>query len=117
MMPAVLHVVFPPSGAGSLRQALKDAGRNDQVVAYFDNLCFGPIDPPDPQVRAKWVEAELGWTGWEEITARSEKFWQNACSHDNRKIAWLSRRSGQEYAGFLEWLWRLGDAPCEVVDL
>jgi hypothetical protein len=22
-----------------------------------------------------------------------------------------------EYAGFLEWLWRLGDAPCEVVDL
>jgi hypothetical protein len=22
-----------------------------------------------------------------------------------------------EYAGFLDWLWRLGDAPCEVVDL
>jgi hypothetical protein len=22
-----------------------------------------------------------------------------------------------EYAGFLEWLWRLGDEPCEVVDL
>jgi hypothetical protein len=22
-----------------------------------------------------------------------------------------------EYAGFLEWVWQLGDAPCEVVDL
>jgi hypothetical protein len=22
-----------------------------------------------------------------------------------------------EYAGFLEWLWRMGDSPCEVVDL
>ena len=22
-----------------------------------------------------------------------------------------------EYAGFLEWLWRMGDMPCEVVDL
>ena len=25
--------------------------------------------------------------------------------------------TAREYAGFLEWLWRLGDAPCEVVDL
>jgi hypothetical protein len=22
-----------------------------------------------------------------------------------------------EYAGFLDWLWHRGDAPCEVVDL
>jgi hypothetical protein len=35
----------------------------------------------------------------------------------NRKIAWLTRRCAGEYAGFLEWLWRADEAPCEVVDL
>src|SRR5258708_19627893 len=34
-----------------------------------------------------------------------------------RKSVGIPRRSAMEYAGFLEWLWRLGDAPCEVVDL
>jgi two-component sensor histidine kinase len=29
----------------------------------------------------------------------------------------MSRRSAPEYCGFLEWLWRLGDLPCEVIDL
>jgi hypothetical protein len=38
-------------------------------------------------------------------------------SSDYREVVWLSRRSAMEYAGFLEWLWRLGGAPCEVVDL
>lgn len=117
MTQPILHVVFTPSGAGSLRQALGQAGRKDAVIAFFDDLRFGPIDPPDPLLRTKWVEAELGWTGWEEVTARSKQFWLEACSPSSRKIAWLSRRSGLEYAGFLEWLWRLGDAPCEVVDL
>jgi hypothetical protein len=63
MAPAPLHVVFTPSGAGSLRQALADAGRDDQVISSFDNLSFGPIDPPDLLLRSKWVESELGWTG------------------------------------------------------
>jgi hypothetical protein len=29
----------------------------------------------------------------------------------------MSRRSAPEYCAFLEWLWRLGDLPCEVIDL
>jgi hypothetical protein len=43
--------------------------------------------------------------------------WDEARFPDNRKVAWLTRRSAMEYAGFLDWLWRLGDAPCDVVDL
>ncbi len=46
-----------------------------------------------------------------------ETFWREAVSPDRRKIAWLSRRSAMEYAGFLEWSWRLDDEPYEVVDL
>jgi hypothetical protein len=114
MTQAILHVVFTPSGAGSLSQALKNAGRDDQVISFFDDLSFGPINPPDSSLRTNWVENELGWTEWD---AQSETFWRKALSSEHRKVAWLSRRCAMEYAGFLEWLWRLGDGPCEVIDL
>jgi hypothetical protein len=117
MTQTILHVVFTPSGAGSLRPALKSAGRDDQVIAFFDDLCFGPINPANSSLRAEWVENELGWTGWDGVTAKSGPFWHEALSADHRKVVWLSRRSAMEYAGFLEWLWRLGDQPCEVIDL
>ena len=117
MTGGTLHVVFTPSGAGSLKQALAAAGRDDQVISSFDCLSFGPINPPDLPLRSKWVENELGWTEWNDIAPETEAFWREALSPDRRKVAWLSRRSGMEYAGFLEWLWRMGDAPCEVVDL
>jgi hypothetical protein len=117
MTRTVFHFVFTPSGAGCLVQALKKAGRDDQVIITFDDLSMGPIDPGDPSSRAKWVENELGRTDWEEIAANSERMWDEARFPDIRKIAWLTRRSAMEYAGFLDWLWRLGDTPCEVVDL
>jgi hypothetical protein len=117
MTQTTLHVVFTSSGAESLRQALMDAGRDDQVVAFFDNLSFGPINPPDPSLRATWVRNELGWTEWGNTAPEPERFWQEALSPDHRKVAWLPRRSAMEYTGFLEWLWRLGDDPCEIVDL
>jgi hypothetical protein len=111
-----LHVVFTPSGANSLRQALKIAGRGDEIISAFDDYSFGPIDPPDSRLRTKWVENQLGWTGWD-IASQTEQFWHKSLSRDYRKIAWLSRRSAMEYAGFLEWLRRLGDEPCDVIDL
>jgi hypothetical protein len=117
MTETTLHFVFSPSGAVNLAEALEQAGRDDRVVTFFDDLSFGPINPPDSISRAKWVEDELGRTGWDEMTTESERGWQEALSPDRRKVAWLTRRSAMEYAGFLEWLWRLGDAPCEVVDL
>jgi Protein of unknown function/Domain of unknown function (DUF1835) len=117
MTPSVLHIVFTPSGADSLRQALKNAGRDDEVISFFDDLSLGPINPPDSSLRSKWVENELGRTEWDDITAESERFWSEALSLEYRKVAWLSRRSAMEYAGFLEWVWRLGDVACELVDL
>jgi hypothetical protein len=111
------HFVFSPSGAANLAEALEQAGRDDQVVTFFDDLSFGPINPPDSTSRVKWVENELGRAGWDEMTTESERGWQKALSPDARRVAWLTRRSAMEYAGFLEWSWRLGDARCEVVDL
>lgn len=113
----ILHVVFTPSGAGTLRDVLTAEGRNDGVVSLFDNLSFGPIEPSDHSTRPLWVEEQLGYADWDEVIAQSEPFWRESLSPEPRKIVWMSRRSAMEYAGFLEWLWHAGDAPCDIVDL
>jgi hypothetical protein len=117
MKPPLLHVVFTPSGASLLQQALEEPGCDDQVVCLFDCLSFGPINPPDMSLRSKWAESELGETDWDSIGLDTDTFWHEALSPGCRKVAWLTRRSAMEYAGFLEWLWRLGEAPCDVIDL
>jgi len=65
----IRHVVFNTSGAASLRQALRSAGRDDDVVALMDDLSFGPIEPLDPSSRAKWVAETLGRDDWDEVAA------------------------------------------------
>jgi hypothetical protein len=114
---SILHIVFIPSAAGSLKKALHDARRTDGIVSNFDDLALGPINPPDPQTRLHWMEGELRYTGWEWVFAEDEAFWKAALAEDVRRVAWVSQRSVPEYCGFLEWLWRPGDLPCEVIDL
>jgi Protein of unknown function/Domain of unknown function (DUF1835) len=116
-MKTTLHFVFTQSGAGCLVQALRKAGRSDPVIVMNDDLSFGPINSSDRDVRTKWVEDELGEPKWMNIRTGSERLWDDGHAPDNRKILWLTRRSAMEYAGFLDELSRLGDAPCEVVDL
>jgi hypothetical protein len=113
----VVHLTFHPSAVKSLRDAIQQAGRDDSVIRDFDSFNFGPINPPSPALRASWVEEELGYTGWEEVNDKSSSFWSEALSPDTHKIAWMSRRCTQCYAGFLEWLWRIGDQPADLIDL
>jgi hypothetical protein len=117
MAASTLHIVFNSSAAAGLHDALRQAGRDEHVVGLSDCLSFGPINPPDPELRRKWVETELDYAGWENVVSEATSFWPAALSTSSRRIAWLSRRSAQEYAGFLEWLWRLDEEPIEVVDL
>jgi hypothetical protein len=117
MTQTILHFVFTPSGAGCLVQAIKRAGRDDQVIVSFDDMSFGPINPPERSLRAKWVESELGRADWDCFTDDPERLWDEGRFPNVRKVAWLTRRSAKEYAGFLDWLWRLGDQPCDVIDL
>jgi hypothetical protein len=112
-----LHVVFGPSAAVDLRRALAEIGRADRVVCPFDSYSFGPINPPDADTRRRWVEDELGYEDWEVVIGQTDEFWRESLSALDRKVAWFSRRSAQEYSGFLECLRRLGDLPCETVDL
>jgi hypothetical protein len=117
MTQTIFHFVFTDSGAGCLVEASREAGRDDHVIASSDAMNLGPINPADPSLRTKWVETEFGWTDWSSSTTESKRLWDETLFPNHRKIAWLSRRSAAEYAGFLDWLWRLGEAPCEIVDM
>jgi hypothetical protein len=116
MTQTIAHFVFTVSGGGCLLQALRKAGRKDLVVATCHDMDLGPIDPSDPSLRAKWLEDELGRIDRKD-GARSERDWDEARFPGHRKVAWLTRQSATEYAGFLDWLWHRGDTPCDLVDL
>jgi DNA-binding transcriptional ArsR family regulator len=114
---STLHVVFIDAGAPDLREALSQLGRDDRVVAFPDNLSFGPIAPSDPASRAHWIAQQLDEHGWEKIVPQVEQFWAAVLAPEQRHVVWFSRRETRDYAGFLEYLRRVGDRPCEVVDL
>jgi hypothetical protein len=113
-----LHIVFSDTVGGSLKEALRRVGRRDRVIHLSDNLSFGPINPPDPAARQDWIRAQflidLGGREWP--AGAIDKFWHAALSTSARRIVWVSKRAAHEYAGFLELLWRLGDATCTVVE-
>jgi hypothetical protein len=112
-----LHVLFGGSGAFSVRQAIERTGRTDGVICFHDFFEFGPISPPDPMARAKWVDEVLGVADWEEVAAQTEIAMTEAVAADGRFVAWVSRRDAHWYSGFLEWLSRIGDKPCDMIDV
>ncbi|HXP77779.1 MAG TPA: DUF3658 domain-containing protein [Stellaceae bacterium] len=117
-MPAsTVHILVGESAGSSLRQALRSMKRDDCIVAMDDDLSIGPIDPAEPKARIAWMAEELGYDVDEALVGRVERFWVDALAPADRRIVWTSRRSARDYAGFLEWLWRLGDQGCEIVGL
>ncbi len=96
---------------------MEQAGCEDRVIVLPDNLSFGPIDGVDFNARDEWTETTLG--DLSDIYSREAQgaFWHDAFGEGVSRVVWLSKRSPQEFAGFLEFVWRLGDAPCEIVDL
>jgi hypothetical protein len=117
MTQTIVHFVFAPTGAGNLRKAVRADGRDDQVVLTWHKLNIGPIDRSDSAARWRWSEErEFGW-GNPDDRPPSERDWDDSRFPGHRKVAWFSRRSAEEYAGFLDWLWHRGDIPLDVIDL
>jgi uncharacterized protein DUF3658/uncharacterized protein DUF1835 len=119
MSEATLHVVFSDSAARLLRPALRKVDPWGRVLAFPDDLGFGPINPPDPQARLAWMKQQLRVPAedWDRLPAKTNAFWSIALAPRGRIVVWASRRTVMEYAGFLEWIWRLGEHPYRVVDL
>jgi hypothetical protein len=97
-----LHVMFHPSGAGSLRQGLIQAGRKEAVVSHHDCFSFGPIDPPHPGIRGAWVDEQLGYDNWDEVSATVAPFMLASLTPGVCPVAWFSQRDTHSFTGFLE---------------
>jgi len=113
----MLHIVFGESAGGALRLALRQAGRDDEVLSFDDDLSFGPIDPPNPIVRAAWARTELYFPDATTATLADslDRFWQRARSV-KKPVVWFSRRTASEHCGFLELVSQIGRRSYAVVD-
>jgi hypothetical protein len=110
-----LHVAFNPSFAGSLRLALKEAGRRDRVVCAFDDLALGPIASDDADERAAWIDNELGLEDWREVIDRGDDVLTASRSAAGGIIAWYSPNVASIASGFLWWLSQIGHRPCSII--
>jgi hypothetical protein len=78
---SIRHIVFSDSGARVLEEALRESGREDQVIWFPDDLGVGPINPPDPVSRDEWVRHEFAIDsderGWP--IEDTDRFWKTRC--------------------------------------
>jgi len=123
MSQGVIHVVFGASAAESLREALAEDDRREEIVSSDDSFALGPIAPADAAGRARWidnmlrVDDSLGFEGWDSVAADNAPLLTASIGTDSRPVVWFSRRDARSYANFLWWLSHLGEAPCEIVDV
>lgn len=110
----VLHIAPGDSAGGSLKQAIRQAGRDDEVLPFRDDLSCGPIDSDDPSARAAWWAQFYEWF---EVEEPLRTFWRRVLETQDRLVVWVGRRSARELAFFLAWVDRLGERAYEVVDV
>jgi hypothetical protein len=109
-----LHVAPGSSAGGSLLRALREAGRDYDVLSCGDDLNCGPIGSNDLAERAEW------WGQFNDdpdIEAVLRGFWDRVSATDDRLVVWFGRHAASELAFFHAWADRLGDRPYEYIDV
>jgi hypothetical protein len=109
-----LHIAPGDSSGGSLLQAIRDSGRDEQVLRFRDDLSCGPIDPYEPEVRAAWWGAYYDAL---EVEAAHREFWDRVATTDDRLVVWFSQHSAQELGFFLAWTDQLGERTYDIIDV
>src|SRR5260370_32183175 len=109
-----LHIAPGDSAGGSLLRAIRDAGRDDEVLRFPDDLSCGPIDSDDPSARAAgWVQFYDGLV----VEDALRTFWDRVAVAEDRLVVWFGSHSAQELAFFLAWADRLADRPYHPVNV
>jgi Protein of unknown function/Domain of unknown function (DUF1835) len=111
---STLHIAPGDSAGGSILQAMRELGRNDEVLRFTDDLSCGPIEPDLPATRAAW------WQPYHDEPDTEDKFkifWDRVDSADEELVVWVSRHCAREYAFFLSWVDRMGARPYSVIDV
>jgi hypothetical protein len=94
----MLHVTPTDSAGGSLIRALRDAGRDDEVLPFRDDLSCGPIASDNAATRAAW------WSDHyerDQVEKNLRNFWRRVSEFDGRLVVWFARHAARELAFFL----------------
>jgi Protein of unknown function/Domain of unknown function (DUF1835) len=109
-----LHVAPGNSTGGSLLQAIRNVGRNEEVASCPDDLSCGPIESDDLSARAAW------WARFydvPEFEGDFRTFWNRVTTTDDRLVIWFGRHSASELAFFLALADRLADRSYDIIDV
>ena len=109
----VLHVAPDDSAGGNLREALRIAGHQQEVLSFNDDLSCGPIAWGTARERAAWWSHVHAPLQEEDLTT----FWHRVETADERLVLWFGRQSASELALILALADRLGDRPYDVVEI
>lgn len=109
-----LHIAPGDSAGGSLQSAIRDSGRNEEVLRNLDDLSCGPIDSDDLSAREAWW-ARVYET--EEVRGDLKAFWDRVAKSDERLVVWFGRHSASELAFSLAFAHQIGDRPYDIVDV
>jgi hypothetical protein len=109
-----LHIAPGDSAGGSLIRAIRDAGQDDEVLPFRDDLSCGPIDRDEPSARAAWWDQFYDAS---DVAATLGEFWERVATTDHRLVVWFGRHSARELAFFLAWVDRLGERPYQIIDV
>lgn len=111
-----LHLAPGDSAAGSLYQAFREAGLDQEILSCPDDLSCGPIRVLDATARTAW-RGQLYDEGIFELESQVAAFWGRLASSDERLVAWIGRGSAKEYAFLFAVAHELGDRPFSVIDV
>lgn len=109
----VLHVAPCDSASGGLKEAIRLAGHQQEILAFNDDLSCGPIAWGTSRERAAWWSHVHAPISEEDLTT----FWHRVETADERLVVWFGRHSASELAFFLALADRLEDRPYDIVDV
>lgn len=111
----VIHVAWGASRADTIRDALRSQGDEARVIALSGDLNFGPINPPDPDVRHAWLRAVLRPDPYAD-QREAEEPWMEATSTRVHPVYWVCMSDATEHASFLEFAFRMNGRPFDIID-
>ena len=103
------------SRAETVRDALRSQGCEARAIALPSVLNYGPVDPPDPDVRQAWIRTVLRCDP-DDDQRELEQPWADATSAGVRPVYWVCMTDAAGQASLLEFAFRMAGRPFDLVD-
>ncbi|HEY0627888.1 MAG TPA: DUF3658 domain-containing protein [Sphingomicrobium sp.] len=109
----MIHILFSPSAAGTLRQALRSRGIRDRVVDLTEWLDWGWIASDRVADRLRWFE-EIAGFDWAWLAECHSKFLTEVAA-DEDWLTWIAPRSAQEQCGLFWFMHHSENPPSQII--